>query len=232
MRHATLLGSALLSLLVGPAASADEGGFRHEGVHDGPSLEIGPALHGSTVLSPAFGLRFAVDAAIGQDFYFRLEPGFSTFSRKAVSTVPVSVDTTRSPAVITQQEITNKVRVFDLSSRFLLGYDFSSRVTARLGFLLGFALSSTSASQCSDNGRNGPMYGGSLSPVTVRLGEARAVELGLVAEIAWRTLPRCGVSVPGDLTVAPNALTSFTPRTADETIGVGAVSLQATYMFW
>jgi hypothetical protein len=182
------------------------------------------------LISPSFGLSVPVDVPINELFSLRLEPAFSTFSRQAVVRVPLTVDATQTPTVVTLQDITNRTRVLAFDLRSQLAFALSTDVALRAGLFAGYGAASTGAASCaSDSRRGGASYGLTLSPIAVRL--AGHLEVGALLEMRWATIPRCDVPLRDAFVVQTGTKATFTPQTYAQSLRVFQGALQLGYVF-
>ena len=223
------------------AASSDSW-VHPSGASPGVSLDIGA----SKAKSFGFfvGAHANVDIGLSDSVYARLEPGLWTFSRSTHVTAPSRIDVPASgDPVVTSDTITNDVRTWLFGSRLLIGFDYaqtsSVSLTGRVGGLLAFSTSKTSAAQCESesNGkitRSGLAYGGSISPITARLGSSRGFELGSFIDILSVSVPKCDFPVPDQSTVQiPVGGTAFFPAyTVGHRVMAVTFGLSAGFMFW
>jgi hypothetical protein len=184
------------------------------------------------VLSPWIAAHLALDLSLSEKVYARFEPSFGTFSRATKKTTVSSVDTIQHPNVVTLETISNKVRVYDLFVRALVGYDFSPSFTVRAGLLVGYDIAKTGASQCSDSTSSGVSYGGTIMPAILRVGEKKAVELAFVMDYSSHAIPRCDIPFADRFVVEDNAITIFPARIIKQRIATAMLGLHGTYMFW
>lgn len=219
-------------------------------MHYGPALQLSMALSRnnagkSLTPLPLLALGFAFDIPVDGGFYVRLEPSLGVLWRSSKIQVVREIDARQydpndparsdpSNIVITTQELTNKVTHLSFTARALAGYDYTPTLTGRAGFLLGYGTAGTGASACSDDNRVGAgVYGLHLTPVAYRheVDRTASVEVSLVGELRWQTVPRCDVPLKGGYDVPAGAVATFNPQVVRASLPVGVIGLQGAVLF-
>ncbi len=186
------------------------------------------------LLSPSLGAHVTLAGSATASVYFLLDVGLSTFSRRSTVSQPARIDTTKTPLVVTNQEISTKNRAILLLLAPQAGYELTRSLSARVGLLLGYARTSASAEAplhaCEADAQGGVTYGARLVPLAYRgLGN---VELSATLDYLWAPMPRC--FVPGldkGLTIKGGGVTEISPSIQKKTLAVGVLGVGATYSF-
>lgn len=231
-----------------------------------PALAYGVGLRGAGVfsdsgggsfklISPEIGAQFVLDAAISGPLYLRVEPTFSTFQRKSERTVVVSTSSTLVDdkgtsataddvyaTTVVKETIKNQARLYELAPRVLLGYDLTSALSIRLGFVLGAAIGSTSVAVNQQNselcrplpGQTSLVYGAALHPISYRVSSGnKAFELGVVLEWTKRSISGCDRPLPdGQLEVKAGQRAEVVARGVTRDLSALTAGLQATFLTW
>lgn len=221
-------------------------GAAREGTRYGAGLQLGAvmakgATGGYRLISPDITLSGVADGVLSGAFSWRLEPTFSTFTRASSRVALVSVDAASATPVITQETISNRTRVYELYPRALVGFDVTETVTARAGVLVGLSFGSTATSVAELNSEacrpvplgSSLVYGATLVPATLRLGEKRNIEIGVVAEWSKRTVPICDRPLPEDgLRVLSGQRVEVVGKVVTRDVSAIKVGLQASLLAW